>query len=292
MRALILLLVSLAVGASAQCACKYLKWATCEQTSTCTCTVQVVNDTAHPVNCTTLVSKCHAMKAEMFQLTRGKGRFGGKPTEHAVTDDDGIYDPVCERNGAFRPQQCNNTNQCWCVNSAGVRRSDMGDRQLKCEAVETYWIRIDLNHRPMNTTLNVTNIRTAIETLLQQYNLNPSLIEKVDYDKDRRLIVLDLKKRMGDRTVDLSRVAHYLEKEAKNLTLLTTPTPLVTVGGQPMSFERATVYYVDETPPTFTMKKLTGGVIAVIVVVALAIIIGLLVLYLIRKREYKKAQVH
>lgn len=45
-----------------------------------------------------------------------------------------------------------------------------------------------------------------------------------------------------------------------------------------MSFERATVYYVDEKPPTFTMKKLTGGVIAVIVVVALAVIIGLLVL--------------
>lgn len=83
-----------------------------------------------------VISKCHVMKAEMFQLKR-TGRFGGKPTEHALTDEDGIYDPVCETNGNFHPKQCNNTNQCWCVNSAGVRRSDMGDLQLKCEAVET-----------------------------------------------------------------------------------------------------------------------------------------------------------
>ncbi|XP_023660159.1 epithelial cell adhesion molecule [Paramormyrops kingsleyae] len=293
MRALILLLVASAVGASADCSCKYLKWAKCEtQGQTCNCTVAVVNNTAHPIDCSTLISKCQAMKAEMFLLTRAAVRSLGKPTEHALTDEDGIYDPVCERNGNFNPKQCNNTNQCWCVNSAGVRRSDMGDLQLKCDAVETYWIRIDLYHRTMKTALNVTNIRTAIETLLQQYKLNTSLIEKVDYNKDRSLIVVDIKKPMGDRTVDLSRMAHYLEKDVKNLTLLTNPNPPVTVGGQPMSFERATVYYVDEKPPTFSMKKLTGGVIAVIVVVALAIIIGLLVLFLIRKRESKMAQVH
>lgn len=38
------------------------------------------------------------------------------------------------------------------------------------------------------------------------------------------------------------------------------------------------VYYVDEKAPTFTMQKLTGGIIAVIVVVSLIVIGGLLVI--------------
>lgn len=42
--------------------------------------------------------------------------------------------------------------------------------------------------------------------------------------------------------------------------------------------ENILVYYVDEEPPTFTMKHLSGGIIAVIVVVVLAVVAGLLVL--------------
>lgn len=53
---------------------------------------------------------------------------------------------------------------------------------------------------------------------------------------------------------------------------------LPTVGSQTLDFEDIVVYYVDEKPPTFTMKRLTGGVIAVIVVVILAVAAGLLVL--------------
>ena len=49
------------------------------------------------------------------------------------------------------------------------------------------------------------------------------------------------------------------------------------VGNQKLEIEDILVYYVDEEPPTFTMKALTGGVIAVIVVVVLAVVAGLLV---------------
>lgn len=38
------------------------------------------------------------------------------------------------------------------------------------------------------------------------------------------------------------------------------------------------MYYVDEKAPTITMQKLTGGIIAVIVVVSLIVLAGLLVL--------------
>lgn len=56
--------------------------------------------------------------------------------------------------------------------------------------------------------------------------------------------------------------------EQKNFT--------ASVDGQTLMMEKIIVYYVDEEPPTMTMKHLTGGIIAVIVVVVLAVIAGLL----------------
>lgn len=50
------------------------------------------------------------------------------------------------------------------------------------------------------------------------------------------------------------------------------------VGSQSLEMENILVYYVDEEGPTFTMKNLSGGIIAVIVVVVLAVVIGLLAL--------------
>lgn len=50
------------------------------------------------------------------------------------------------------------------------------------------------------------------------------------------------------------------------------------IGGQTLEMENILVYYVDEDPPTFTMKNLSAGIIAVIVVVVLAVVAGLLVL--------------
>lgn len=66
-----------------------------------------------------------------------------------------------------------------------------------------------------------------------------------------------------------------------------------TVGSQKLEMENILVYYVDEEAPTFTMKNLSGGIIAVIVVVVLAVVAGVLVLvssrvylfYLKKKKE-------
>lgn len=80
------------------------------------------------------------MKAEMYRARTGQSTrsVGGKPVESAFADNDGIYDPICENDGKFKAKQCNNTDQCWCVNSAGVRRTDKGDVNLKCDKlVET-----------------------------------------------------------------------------------------------------------------------------------------------------------
>lgn len=88
----------------------------------------------------TVVPKCWLMKTEMYRARTGQSTrsIGGKPVESAFADNDGIYDPVCENDGKFKAKQCNNTDQCWCVNSAGVRRTDKGDVNIKCDKlVET-----------------------------------------------------------------------------------------------------------------------------------------------------------
>lgn len=87
-----------------------------------------------------VVSKCYLMKAEMYRARTGQSTrsIDGKPVETAFVDNDGIYDPECENDGKFKAKQCNNTAECWCVNSAGVRRTDKGDKNIKCEElVET-----------------------------------------------------------------------------------------------------------------------------------------------------------
>uniref|UniRef100_A0A8C7FF09 Epithelial cell adhesion molecule n=2 Tax=Oncorhynchus TaxID=8016 RepID=A0A8C7FF09_ONCKI len=131
-----LLLATFAVGASAQCTCESFKWATCDGTP-CQCGVMVGTGEMQNLNCSKLVPKCFLMKAEMYRARKGLStRTGGKPVKTAFVDNDGIYDPDCETTGAFRAKQCNNTKECWCVNSAGVRRTDKGDESLRCEKLD------------------------------------------------------------------------------------------------------------------------------------------------------------
>ncbi|XP_023134139.2 epithelial cell adhesion molecule [Amphiprion ocellaris] len=295
---ILVVLSALAVGASAQtCLCETMKWATCER-DPCRCTILVGNNDKQVLNCTKLIPKCFLMKAEMYRAKKGMDtRTGGKPVESAFVDNDGIYDPVCENDGKFKAKQCNNTEECWCVNSAGVRRTDKGDKDIKCEElVETYWVRLQLKHKPVTGTVDETKLKAAIgDAMNKRYkNFDKSLVDKVEYDPDARLIVVDVKKPMNDRKVDLTNMAYYMEKDVKVLPLFLSQDKFEpTVGSQKLEMENILVYYVDEKAPTFTMKNLSGGIIAVIVVVVLAVVAGLLVLFFARRRQnqqYKQAQ--
>ncbi|KAJ8396055.1 hypothetical protein AAFF_G00025870 [Aldrovandia affinis] len=295
-----LLVVAFAVGASAQqCQCKTMKWATCDG-NPCECFHPVGTGERQALNCTNLIPKCILMKVEMYRSRAGmsvRGNIGGKPVETAFVDNDGIYDPDCESNGLFKAKQCNGTEECWCVNSAGVRRTDKADKDLKCEElVETHWVRIELKHKETTGAVDPAQLKTAIGNAIQErYQLDKAFVTDIEYDKDARLIVVDVKKAVGDRKADLSRMAYYMEKDVKVLPLfMDTKKFEPNVAGQKLEFDNILVYYVDEKAPTFTMKRLTGGVIAVIVVVALAVIAGLVVLFLARRRErakYEKTQV-
>ncbi|MBN3291818.1 TACD2 protein, partial [Polypterus senegalus] len=222
------------------------------------------------------------MKAEMYRASKGiSTRRLGKPNEHAFVDNDGIYDPECDSNGAFRARQCNRTETCWCVNSAGVRRTDKGDLNLKCDKlVQTTWVQAQLTANPVQTSVDPVALKAAMtQTIQSRYFLDPSYVENVQYFKEDNLILVDLKNPKGDPNVDIATVAYYMEKDVKVLPLFMSNSSLTTtVDGTPLGFRNILVYYVDAEPPTFTMKKLTAGVIAVIVVVVLAIIAGLVVL--------------
>ncbi|XP_062851119.1 epithelial cell adhesion molecule [Trichomycterus rosablanca] len=288
-----LCLVAFIAGASAQCTCKTMKWATCDGTP-CKCEVFIDTNVKQTLECEKLVPKCFLMKAEMYRAKNGLSTrtFGGKPVDTAIVDNDGIYDPVCENNGRFKAIQCNGTETCWCVNSAGVRRSDKGDKNLKCEPVETNWIRLELTHNETNAALDSAKLRTGLENaVLERYGLAKGFIQEVQYEKASRRILVDLKK--SDNT-DLATVAYYMEKDVKVLPLFKEQNKMeVSVEGNKVPMKNILIYYVDEKPPTMTMQKLTGGVIAVIVVVALAVVIGLLVLFFMNRREkaqYSKAQ--
>lgn len=292
------IVATFAVCAYAQCPpCQTMKWARCDG-SPCQCNVMVDNATQLPLDCKKLIPKCFLMKAQMYrarnnQTTRS---IGGKPVETAFVDNDGIYDPVCENDGTFKAKQCNNTKTCWCVNSAGVRRTDKGDQDLKCEElVMTYWVRLQLKHKPTTAKVDAANLKVAFaDAIHKRYlNFNKDMIKEVQYDPEARLLVVDVKQPQGERKSELTHMAYYMEKDIKALPLLNSQEPFnPVIGGQKLDFESILVYYVDEKAPTFTMQNLSGGIIAVIVVVVLAVVAGLLVLFFARKRQskYNKAQ--
>ncbi|KAM8859105.1 epithelial cell adhesion molecule [Spinachia spinachia] len=294
---IVFVLVAFAAGASAQnCNCATMKWATCDGTP-CSCYLMIGGDVKQPLNCGALIPKCFLMKGEMYRAKKGQdARSGGKPVESAFVDNDGIYDPDCENDGKFRAKQCNNTEECWCVNSAGVRRTDKGDKNLVCEKlVETHWVRLQLTHAPVKTAVNADDLKTAISNAVYaRYNLSKELVKNIEYDADSRMIVVDVKKPKGERNTQLANMAYYMEKDVKVLPLFKDTKKFEPViGSQTLAMENILVYYVDEEPPTFTMKHLSGGIIAVIVVVVLAVVAGLLVLFFARKRQnqkYNKAQ--
>ncbi|XP_067844865.1 epithelial cell adhesion molecule-like [Heptranchias perlo] len=263
--------------------------------SNCICFLQVSADESHTVNCTTLTRKCWMMKNEMYRLKNNIGTRR-KPTEHAMLDNDGIYDPDCQADGSFHPKQCNGTSTCWCVNSAGVRRTDKGDDSKQCpELVKTFWLQIQLRHQSVEQEMDENKLKEAITKTFAAYQVDPAYIEKIEYLKEDRYIMVDLKQNAtGVKSPsDLATAAYYLEKDVKGSSLFSSAYNRsilddgILFDGVKLGFEQAYVYYIDEKNPEFSMKRLTPGIIAVIVVVCLAIVAGLIVLFITRRKAAK-----
>uniref|UniRef100_UPI00398EF477 epithelial cell adhesion molecule isoform X2 n=1 Tax=Pristiophorus japonicus TaxID=55135 RepID=UPI00398EF477 len=282
------------IPVSTECSvCMTNQFAKC-QGSNCECTLQLSTDNTPIVNCSTLTSKCWMMKNEMYRIKNGIGTRR-KPTEHAMLDNDGIYDPDCRDDGKFHPKQCNGTSTCWCVNSAGVRRTDKGDENQQCpELVTTFWFQIQLRHKAMDKEMDEAKLKEVITKSFAAYQVDPGYIEKIEYLKEDRYILVDLKQNRTVQTpTDLATAAYYIEKDVKGSSLFSSTYNRsilddgIPFNGDKLSFEQAYVYYIDEKNPEFSMKQMTPGIIAVIVVVCLAIVAGLVVLFVTRRKAAK-----
>ncbi|NWU51799.1 TACD2 protein, partial [Dromas ardeola] len=290
----VLLGLILAVASSAQnnCTCATNKWTVCAQdgSGNCTCTLVGSN---HRVDCSTLTSKCLLMKAEMTPLK--EKRLWGQP--RVLLDIDGIYNPDCEDSGVFKARQCNQTDTCWCVNTAGVRRTEKGDKSLNCsELVRTSWIYVEMKHKKRSRAFNVTNIENALRHLFKRrYKLHPKFITAVKYNCP--LIRIHLNQQGSEKSrcdVDIADVAYYFEKDIKDDSVFhSNRTLAVSVDGDALDIEKIRIYYVDEKPPEFCMKQLAAGVSAVVTVVTMTAGFGIAVLVILRwlrTRKYKKIE--
>ncbi|KFV94803.1 Epithelial cell adhesion molecule, partial [Eurypyga helias] len=238
-----------------------------------------------------VTSKCLLMKAEVMGSKSGRRE---KPKD-AFEDTDGLYDPECENTGVFKAKQCNGTT-CWCVNTAGVRRTDKHDADLKCDKlVRTMRIMIEIKHAERNTPLNAESLNKFFrETITNRYLLDGRYISSVVYEKP--LITIDLKQNSSEKTlgdVDIADVAYYLEKDVKGDSIFHNNRLNISVDNEMVRMEKTVVYYLDEIPPEFSMKSLAPGLIAVIVVIIVAVVAGIVVLVLTRRRKgkYVKAEV-
>ncbi|XP_008835078.1 tumor-associated calcium signal transducer 2 [Nannospalax galili] len=248
------------------------------------------------VDCATLTSKCLLLKARMSAPKNGRSLV--RPSEQAIVDNDGLYDPECDPQGRFKARQCNQTSVCWCVNSVGVRRTDKGDLSLRCdELVRTHHILIELRHRRTDHAFNHSDLDAELRRLFRErYQLHPNFLSAVHYEEPT--IQIELRQnasQKGPGDVDIADAAYYFERDVKGESLFLGRHGLdVRVRGEPLHVERTLIYYLDEKPPQFSMKRLTAGLIAVIAVVAVALVAGVVVLVVSNRRKsgkYRKVEI-
>ncbi|KAM6221176.1 epithelial cell adhesion molecule [Rhynchocyon petersi] len=291
-----LLLATAAVAAAqTECVCKnYKLTSNCTLNSNEECQCKSFGS-QNTVLCSKLASKCLAMKAEMIGSKSGRS----KRPEGAIQNNDGLYDPECDDKGLFKAKQCNGTATCWCVNTAGVRRTDK-DTEITCnERVRTYWIIIESKHKG-EQLYNEQHLKAALKNeIITRYQLNEKYIRSIEYENQNRAIIINLMQNSSQKApdeVDIADVAYYFEKDVKGESLFHSSTMDLSVNGERLDLDpgQTLIFYVDEKAPEFSMQGLKAGIIAVIVVVTVAVIAGIVVLVLSsRKRmaKYQKAEV-
>lgn len=184
------------------------------------------------------------------------------------------------------------------MNSVGVRRTDKGDLSLRCdELVRTHHILIDLRQGPAARALDRAELDAELRRLFRErYRLHPRFVAAVHYEQPTIQIELQQNaSQMAPGDVDIADAAYYFERDVKGESLFPGRRGLdVRVHGEPLLVERTLIYYLDEKPPQFSMKRLTAGLVAVIVVVVVSLVAGVAVLVVSNRRKsgkYKKVEI-
>ncbi|TKC49672.1 hypothetical protein EI555_007401, partial [Monodon monoceros] len=169
--------------------------------------------------------------------------------------------------GLFKAKQCNGTSTCWCVDTAGVRRTDK-DSEISCsEPVRTYWIVGELKHKREKPYEDQSLYTALKEVIISRYQLDPKYITDILYENDAITVDLVQNSQEIQNDVDIDDVAYYFEKDVKGESLFQSKR--------------------------MGLKGLQAGIMAVIVVVAIAVTAGIMLVVSRKKRmaKYEKAEI-
>ncbi|XP_043929556.1 epithelial cell adhesion molecule-like [Protopterus annectens] len=254
--------------------CNYNEYVTCHLNRCGTCEAVFHGYDNQTVNCDHLTPKCRLMHLEMLDKSKSGRRHPGG----GLLDVDNVYDPECEKNGTFKAKQCDDdSNLCWCVDSAGVRVTDKTGDDPKCDRlVRVHLIQIDFVFKAEFSFLKgkEEEIRRKLAIkLVKQYTLKATQILDISMHEHTQEISIKLSENNTREPVDISTVAYYIERDLKRSKFS------LEVDNRILEVDRTSilVLFFDNEPPRINMKTISPGFAAIIIVIALAILTGIAV---------------
>ncbi|CAJ0950984.1 unnamed protein product [Ranitomeya imitator] len=207
--------------------CQYNEYVTCHLNRCGTCEAVFSGYDNLTVNCNQLTPKCRLMHLEMLHKNRS---WRSRPGRNKV-EIDNLYDPECEESGAFKAKQCDeDSNLCWCVDSAGVRVTDKTDDDPKCDKlvsvqyVDDFYtlhdclIQIHFTFKADLALLKgkEEELRRKLIAKVSRFLLKAPQILQVTVHELSHEVTMKLFSTNGTKDpVDTATVAYYIERELK-----------------------------------------------------------------------------
>ncbi|KAE8586197.1 hypothetical protein XENTR_v10021589 [Xenopus tropicalis] len=268
--------------------CKYNEYVTCHLNRCGTCEAVYSGYDNMTVNCNQLTPKCRLMHLEMLHKSRSERSHPGRDRLEV----DNVYDPECEESGAFKAKQCDeDSNQCWCVDSAGVRVTDKTSDDPKCEKlVSVHLIQIDFIFKADFALLKgrEEELHRILFGKVSHYIMKIPQILQINIHEMTYEITMKLFCPNGTKEpVDIATVAYYIERDLKQ-NKFTLP-----LDGRNIEVDRDSirVLFFDNEPPRINMKTISPGFAAIIIIIALAILTGIAVFVVVQRRaEQERVQ--
>ncbi|KAM4664435.1 epithelial cell adhesion molecule-like [Discoglossus pictus] len=260
--------------------CQYNEYVTCHLNRCGTCEAVYSGYDNMTVDCNQLTPKCRLMHLEMLHKSRsGRSRPGRGKMEV-----DNVYDPECEKSGAFKAKQCDDdSNLCWCVDSAGVRVTDKTGDDPKCDKlVRVHLIQIDfiLKAEFAFPKGKEEDLRRSLFNKVSHFLLKTPQILKITVHELTHEVTMKLCNNGTKEPVDIATAAYYIEREIKQ-SKFTLP-----LDGRNLEVDRDNirVLFFDNEPPRINMKTISPGFAAIIIIIALAVLTGIAVFVVVRRR--------
>ncbi|KAM8921150.1 epithelial cell adhesion molecule-like [Pelodytes ibericus] len=268
--------------------CQYNEYVTCRLNRCGACEAIYSGYDNVTVNCNQLTPKCRLMHLEMLHKSRsGQSRPGrGRP------EVDNVYDPECEESGAFKAKQCDeDSNLCWCVDSAGVRVTDKTGDDPNCDKlVAVHLIQIHFIFKAEFAFLKgrEEELRRSLVNKVSQYILKiPQILQITVHELTHEITMKLFCTNVTKEPVDIATVAYYIERDLKQSKFT------LTLDGRHLEVDQDSirVLFFDNEPPRINMKTISPGFAAIIIIIALAILTGIAVFVVVqRKAEQERIQ--